>query len=201
MKQKLERIYEECIEELKSIGINVLDEKQVGQINICISKRNNKRYGCCKQEEPDLKTKYIEKIGRKKVLRYAKFKKHNIEISPWLLELDDDIIKNTIIHEIIHCMPNCNNHGEKFKKYAKYINNMLGYNISRVGDKKEDYIKSNIEYKEEEKYNYHIKCAKCGQSFYRKRLNRNFALKYRCGKCGSKFIVENIKKEKNINYE
>ena len=160
MEEKLEQIYIKCIEELKSIGIDVLNKEQIGKISISISKRNNQRYGCCKQEQPDLKTKYIEKVGRKKIIRYAKFNKHNIEISPWLLELDDNIIKNTIIHEIIHCMPNCNNHGEEFKKYAKYINNKLGYNISRVGDKKQDYIKSNIEYKEEEKYNYHIKCKR-----------------------------------------
>ena len=29
-------------------------------------------------------------------------------------------IKNTIMHEIIHCFPYCNNHGSEFKKYAKY---------------------------------------------------------------------------------
>ena len=108
------------------------------------------------------------------------------------MELDDDIIKNTIIHEIIHCFPYCNNHGEQFKKYTKYINEKLGYNISRVGDKKEDYIKSNVEYKEKEEYNYHIKCTNCGQEFFRKRLSRNFVRRFKCAKCGGKFIIENI---------
>ena len=192
MEEKLKSIYSKCIEELKDIGIDVLDSKQIGIIDISISKRNNKRYGCCKQEEPDIKTKYIEKVGNKKIVRYAKFNKHHIEISPWLLELEEDIIKNTIIHEIIHCLPNCNNHGEVFKKYANYINNKLGYNISRLGNKKEDYIKSKIEYNENEEYNYHIMCTNCGQEFFRKRLNKNFIRKYRCGKCGGKFKIENI---------
>lgn len=193
MEEKLKRIYLTCIEELKGIGIDILDKEKVGEIDISISKRNNKRYGSCKQEEPDSKSKYIEKIGNKRIVRYAKFNKHHIEISPWLLELNEDIIKNTIIHEIIHCLPNCNNHGEEFKKYAKYINSKLGYNISRVGNKKEDYIKSNIEYEEKEQYNYHIKCTNCGQSFFRKRLSTNFARKYRCGKCNGKFEVENLR--------
>ncbi len=48
------------------------------------------------------------------------------------MELDEEIIKNTIMHELIHCMPYCNNHGKKFKEYAKYINKNLGYDISRV---------------------------------------------------------------------
>lgn len=192
MEAKLLKLYDECVQELKNIGIDVLNTEQIGTVDISISKRNNKRYGCCKQEKPEIKSKYIEKFGRKKIIRYAKFNKHNIEISPWLLELDEEIIKNTIIHEIIHCFPCCNNHGEQFKKYAKYINEKLGYNISRVGNKKEDYIKSNLDYKEKEEYNYHIKCTNCGQSFFRKRLNRNFTRKYRCAKCKGKFLVETL---------
>ena len=189
---ELKTIYLECVQELKTIGIDILNSGQIGTIDISISKRNNKRYGCCKQEEPDVTTKYIEKVGSKRIIRYAKFNKHHIEISPWLMGLDKDIIKNTIIHELIHCLPNCNNHGEMFKKYANYINDKLGYNISRVGNKKEDYIKSNVEYKEKESYNYHIKCTNCGQEFFRKRLNRNFARKFRCAKCGGKFEVNKI---------
>ena len=116
MEEKLLKLYNDCVQELKNIGIDVLNTEQIGTINISISKRNNKRYGCCKQEEPDIKSKYIEKIGRKRIIKYAKFNEHHIEISPWLLELEEDIIKNTIIHEIIHCFPYCNNHGEQFKK-------------------------------------------------------------------------------------
>lgn len=106
------------------------------------------------------------------------------------MELDEKIIKNTIMHEIIHCFPYCNNHGSEFKKYAKYINEKLGYDISRVGNKKEDYQKSNIEYKETTKYKYKIICEKCGQTFYRQRLMKNLTRKYRCGKCGGKFTIE-----------
>ena len=116
MEEKLNKLYKECIEELKSIGIDI----DIRTIEIQISKRNNKRYGCCKQEDPDKNTKYYEKIGNKRYLRYAKFNKHIIEISKWVMELNDDIIKNTIIHELIHCMPDCNNHGKEFKKYAGF---------------------------------------------------------------------------------
>lgn len=57
------------------------------------------------------------------------------------------------------------------------------------GNKEEDYKKSNIEYKEDKKYNYKIECKKCGQVIFRQRYNRNFTLKYRCGKCGGRFKV------------
>lgn len=188
MKEKLNKLYGECIKELQSIGIDILNEKLIGKIDIQLSKRKTKRYGCCKQEEPERKTRYLENG----IIKYGKFNKHTIEISSWVMELKDEIIKNTIIHEIIHCMPYCNNHGNEFKKYAKYINQKLNYNITRVGNKVEDYKKSNIEYKEKENYKYKIECKTCGQTFFRKRLSKNFTRKYRCGKCNGKFAITKI---------
>ena len=99
--------------------------------------------------------------------------------------LNEDIIKNTIIHEIIHCFPYCNNHGQEFKKYAVYINKKLGYNVTRTGNVKEDFEKSNIPYEEKE-YKYKIICENCRQEIYRNRFNSNLLKKYRCGKCGGK---------------
>lgn len=182
MNEKLQKMFSDCKMELKNIGID-LDDEMVGTITISIAKRKCKRYGCCKQEEPDKSSKYIEKIGRKSYIRYAKFKKHNIEISSWVMDLNTDIIKNTIMHEIIHCLPYCSNHGEQFKKYANYINKKLNYNVSRLGNKKEDFEQSNVKI-EKERFFYKIQCCKCGYSFYRKRLNCRFDKKYRCGKCG-----------------
>ena len=189
MVQKLNELFSECVTELNKIGIDILNEKLYGKIKISISKRNNKRYGCCKQEEPDKKYKTISKVGIRKIIRYEKFNKHHIEISPWVMELEKNIIKNTIMHELIHCLPYCNNHGAEFKKYAKIINSTYGYDISRVGNKKKDFEKSNIEFKEKENYKYKIICKGCKQEFFRKRLNRNFTRKYRCAKCGGRFDV------------
>ena len=189
MEDKLNQMYNECINELKSIGIDILDEKKIGKIDISISKRNNKRYGCCKQEEPDKAFKTVTRKGWQRIVKYEKFNVHHIEVSKWVLELDDTIIKNTIIHELIHCMPFCNNHGLKFKQYANYINLKLGYNISRLGNKKEDYEKSNVKYDDEKKYKYRIICTKCGQEYFRQRLNKNFIRKYRCGKCRGKLEI------------
>lgn len=193
MKERLEKLFNECIQELKNIGIDFLDEQKIGKIDISIARRNNKRYGCCKQEEPDKAFKTVVGRGWRRTVKYEKFNVHHIEISKWVLELDDIIIKNTIIHELIHCIPFCNNHGLKFKQYANYINQKLGYNISRLGNKKEDYEKSNVEYAEEKQYKYKIQCTKCGQEYLRLRLNKNFTRKYRCGKCRGKLeIVEKL---------
>ena len=73
---KLEKIYKECKQELKSIGIKIDDEEKVGKIEIGLSRRSKKRYGVCKQEEPDVKTKYVEKKGKNLIVKYGKYKKH-----------------------------------------------------------------------------------------------------------------------------
>lgn len=188
MKEKLESLYEECIKELNTIGI-VFNEKN---INICISKRNNKRYGCCKPEKPDENYQKVIKRGFKYIIKYDNYKKYTIEVSKWVMQLDNDIIKNTIMHELIHCLPYCNNHGKDFKRYANIINKKLGYNISRVGNKKEDFEKSNLEYMDKEVYNYKIQCEKCSKTFYRKRLQKSFTRKYRCSSCLGKLKVIEI---------
>lgn len=181
--KNIQELYDECLKELNSINI---DLEKIAEIDISLSKRNNKRYGCCKPENPDKLTKYIVKIRGRRYVKYERYNKYHIEISPWVMELEESIIKNTIMHEIIHCFPNCNNHGPEFKKYARLINSKLGYNIERLGNKEEDYKKSNKQFTYENVYNYRIKCDKCGQTFLRKRLNRNFSKKYRCGKCKRK---------------
>ena len=193
MEQKLNKLFLECVDELSKIGIDILDTKQYGEITISFAKRNNKRYGCCKQEEPDKNYKVVTRIGRRRVIRYERFNKHHIEISKWVMELDETIIKNTIMHELIHCMPYCNNHGEIFKKCANLINSEYGYDISRVGNKKKDFEKSNVEFNEEVKYNYRIICNGCKQEFFRQRISKNFKAKFRCGKCGGKFEVLRIR--------
>ena len=186
MEEKLNRLYQESLSELRSIGIEMMDESNIGKIDISFSKRKTKRYGCCKQENPDKTSAY--KIKRR--IYFKKFNTHHIEISKWLMDLNDEIIKNTIIHELIHCLPECNNHGKYFKKNAKLINDKLGYNITRVGNKKEDFIKSGVQEKfdDEPKSKYKIICEKCNQTYFRQRLAR----KYLCGICKGKFRVEVI---------
>lgn len=166
IQEKLSKFYKECIEELKFINIDVQKNKI---IEIKINNRSKKRYGCCKQIA---KQKYI------------------IEISEWVMDLNEDTIKNTIMHELIHCMPKCNNHGEYFKNYASGINEKLGYNISRTGNKERDFKDSNLKYTEKPiNFNYKIVCENCNYSFSRQRVRKNFTRKYRCGKCGGKFKV------------
>ena len=66
--QKLQQLYIECVNELKTIGIPTENKT----IEIQLSKRNNKRYGCCKPELPD--TQY-RKITTSRFKIYCKISK------------------------------------------------------------------------------------------------------------------------------
>ena len=154
-----------------------MEEKLVDLYKKCVEELNSIKI--------NINCYHIIKSRRHKIKKYDIFKNHHIEISKWVMELDEAIIKNTIMHEIIHCLPYCNNHGKEFKKYATYINEKLGYNITRLGNKEEDYKKSNLEYKEKiNNYKYKIICNKCGQIIYRQRFRKELINNYRCGKCG-----------------
>ena len=80
-----------------------------------------------------------------------------------------------------------------FKYYAKRVNDNLGYNITRLGNKKEDYEKSNLVYKGENANNkYKIVCSGCGQTYFRQRISKYYTLKYVCGICKSKLTVKKL---------
>lgn len=189
---KLEMIYKLCINEMKSIGIDFGNSMEYGEISILLAKRKSQSYGICKHLDPDLTTKYIEK-GKLKVRKY---KRHEIYISKWVMELDDEIISNTIIHELIHCIPGCNNHGVNFKKIATYINDNTSYSIQRTGNIEEDYKKSNKEYvkieKKKQEYKYKIVCTNCKKEFFRVRVDKKKFKKYRCAYCLGKFKIEDL---------
>jgi len=48
MQEKLLVLYNECINELNSIGID-MNDKLIGNINITLTNRSKKRYGVCKR--------------------------------------------------------------------------------------------------------------------------------------------------------
>ena len=83
MQNKLERLYNDCIKELKSIKIDITNPL-VGDIDIRFSKGNPKRYGGCKHEDPDKDYYHIVRKGKNISIKYDRFKKHHIEISKWV---------------------------------------------------------------------------------------------------------------------
>lgn len=117
-----------------------------------------------------------------------------IELQPFLLkdETPLEVLKNTLIHEILHTCEGCHNHGKLWKSYADKMNALYGYHISRLANQEE--ITACMEagtYKPkprraQEPTRYIIECMGCGQTIKRSRESDfvRFPSMYRCGICG-----------------
>lgn len=108
-----------------------------------------------------------------------------IEISVYLQQAEESAIKQTLAHEILHTCPNCMNHGQVWKMYARKMNRVYGYDISRTSTCDNLGIEALPK-----KRNYIMKCKKCGKEFIRERMSN--AIKnienYRC-KCGGNLTL------------
>lgn len=107
-----------------------------------------------------------------------------IEINTELLQdsVSDLATKNTIIHEILHTVDGCMNHGDKWQWCAARMNK-YGYNIKRTTSAAEKGI--------EQTYKYVVKCQGCGATAKYNRAGKviQHPENYRCGKCGGELKV------------
>ena len=113
--------------------------------------------------------------------------------------VDVNFIKNIIMHELIHTMPNCWNHGPVFQNYARIINRGLGYHVSTeetIENMEAAGVKPLIK---SEVAKYVLVCRKCGKEVaYRQRwcdLTANPG-NYRHGGCGGD--LKTISRDPNI---
>ena len=184
---KLYDLKDECIDELDTIGykdkLGRIDEWQVNT-------RAKNRLGVCRHRHTTYGIKY-----------------NIIGISDWVLEkFADKDIKNVIMHELLHTIDGCNNHGELWKRYARKVSHELGYNITRTENIQALCERNGIDYSEFENnsYKYEITCKKCGATWHKHKLTKNYLFYYRNNKmthtsCGGKeFIVKDIKLGKVI---
>lgn len=166
---RVELCYDAAFSDLKKLGINAPKDR----ISLSINQRAKRRLGCCKLNRSDIRQKYA------------------IEISLVCSNLNDFELKNIVMHELIHTLPGCMNHGAKWKDISRRVNAAYGYNITTTAD----YSKIGLDGAVSEPiYNYKVTCESCGQSLYRikrSKIVRNPGM-YRCSKCGGFLRVERL---------
>lgn len=111
-----------------------------------------------------------------------------------LLNLIPDItlrqkrLNETILHEMIHTLPGCFNHGSTFKKYCVCLNKKYGYSLQRTTGVSEYGIE--VEHVKR-KPKYLITCPHCGKQYHYTRKPVYDIHTYSCGRCGfSKLEIE-----------
>lgn len=162
--KNLHVLFNECVEELKRINMdisnNIVEVKVNGRLSRSLGRCvYNRRYGS-----------------------------YTIEINPCMLgdSVEINATKNTIIHELIHTCPGCMNHGYQWKRRGDRVNRMLGYNISRCASSNE-LEADGVEIKLRE-YKYALECPTCGNQWKYRRWCESLEnpSRYQCSKCKSK---------------
>jgi predicted SprT family Zn-dependent metalloprotease len=142
--------------------------------DVSINTRAKKRFGQCR---------YNHATGT-----------YSINIARFILDddIEDKAVMETIIHEILHTVSGCMNHGKKWKSLGKIVEREFGYKITTT----DSYAKFSNRLAEErkverntKKHNYVFRCEDCGQTIYRERMSKfvQYYKHYRCGKCGGDF--------------
>ena len=85
--------------------------------------------------------KYGRCCSKGSLKRYSEYD-YYIEISGHTLQNTEKSLRNTLIHELIHTVPDGMCHTGEWKKWAKYVSTKTGYNIKRLdGDETEEDLK------------------------------------------------------------
>lgn len=161
----------ECKKELDKLGI-----VYGNNIRFTVNNRAKSRWGRCNKERNG----------------------YNIEINSDLLDERNSLIglKETILHEMIHTVSGCMNHGDKWKRLADKVNRAYGYTISRVNTAEdkglcEEAIRERTEARQN-KINamptYRVVCQGCGYEFIRHKMSKLITDtdEFRCGLCNGK---------------
>lgn len=109
---------------------------------------------------------------------------YSININQVLLDErnDENGLKNTIIHELLHSCKGGHGHKGEWKRLANKVHRELGYNITRTSSADDKGVEAETR---PVRVKYTITCEKCGRSWTRERACNltKYTNNYRCT-CG-----------------
>lgn len=138
---------------------------------------------------PVINTKMTKTLGRCTEYHGREGSEYTIEINNnYLRTADSENVHATIMHEVIHSVDGCLNHGPKWKSIAKEVSKAYGFkNIERITYDNE-YAKIL-----EKGFRHYVKCPNCGKiwkfSKKDKRVKAVINHHAHCGICGSKNLI------------
>ena len=160
----LNNAFHSCLDMVKNAGINP------GKIvEVIPNTRAKSRWGQCKRVNGG----------------------YSININVDLLDERNDYVglENTLIHEILHTVDGCMNHGINWKRAADRIKTVYGLEIKRVSSKEDKGVAYKREAIRNEPVKYVLKCLDCGHEYKYQRAAKavKFPERFRCGHCQGRF--------------
>ena len=151
-----DKLLKEVIAQARMAGIPVSEKIDP---HVRINRRAVARFGCCKFEKD----------------------RQIIELALRIAQGPEKSCRETLAHEILHTCWGCRDHGERWRRYARQMNEAYGYEITRAATNQQ------LGVEEEKGYKYLLLCEKCGAEFRRFRASRltREPQRYRC-RCGGR---------------
>ena len=116
---RINKMLAECTALLKELNVPI-SSSVCPTVKLIGTRRTLGR--CCKRE------------GSKSHSEYEYY----IEISRYTLNNPEKSIRNTLIHELLHTVPDGMRHTGAWKKWAKYVSSKTGYTIQRLAENKNE---------------------------------------------------------------
>ena len=93
-----------------------------------------------------------------------------------------ELLRNTLLHELLHTCYGCQNHGKRWKAYAQKVGQALGVDIRRTAAVEGPWVPLR-----REEVKYLLRCQSCGRVIPRRRRSKavEHPERYRCA-CGGK---------------
>lgn len=159
----LNKIALECMAELDALKIPYVKPSK-----ITVNTRAKSRWGQCRRVS---KTEFTINISER-ILRDG---------------VSDAATKNTVIHELLHTVDGCQNHGPKWQSLAAKVNRAYPkYNIQTTTSHAEKGIEPDPVV-----YKYIVECEDCGnkRGYERRGKVVMYPERFRCGACNGKLKV------------
>ena len=122
-----------------------------------------------------------------------------IHINHILLDdsVSDKALENTILHELLHTVKGCQDHGAKWSHYADIVNREYGYDIRRTDGDVDDAAAKLAKAQVRNSYKYKVFCPSCGAKWLYSRASKTVQHPdwYRCGKCKTTLQVEYLTRD------
>lgn len=138
LQSKLDAMLQDAIADVKALGYSLYDilpavritnnKTRLGSAAVANDAHQVKR-SCSRRTQTDN-------------VRWTKNPSFRISISTHECSCDKDI-KDTLYHEVIHCIPGCFNHGSQFKAAASRVNATYGIDVDTSKKDQEAYAKKN----------------------------------------------------------
>lgn len=150
--KELEKIKNDCIEIINEV---VRPDAITGVIEVKFNKRFTQTLGRCGRR----KTTYGRAIAGHLVQISEKYYTHH--------STTDDERYSLMLHELLHSVKGCNNHGKLFNHYASLLEEATG--VTQITGATS---KTHSEYNKDTRtpFKYILECRECGREHYMKRL-------------------------------